>query len=142
MVLSVNEQISIPERELGERFVLSSGSGGQNVNKVATAVQLRFQAAASQALSAEVKQRLFKLAGRRATQDGDIMIEAKRYRHRERNREDARQRLSNLIERAAQPPPPPRKKTRPSRSAVARKVAARRHRGKIKKLRKPPGLNE
>lgn len=141
-MLEINDQIRIPEAELSERFVHASGPGGQNVNKVATAVQLRFQAADSRVLPDAVRERLLKLAGRRATRGGEILIEARRYRHRERNREDARARLTALIQRAIQPPAPPRKKTRPSRGAIARQTAAQKQRVKTKRLRKPPPLDE
>ncbi|CAH2395109.1 alternative ribosome rescue aminoacyl-tRNA hydrolase ArfB [Mesorhizobium escarrei] len=121
--------------DLHEDFIRSSGPGGQNVNKVATAVQLRFDAANAPGLSERVRARTIKLAGQRATKDGVIVIEAGRFRTQEQNRADARARLAELIARAAEPPPPPRKKTRPSKGAVERRLKSKAGRGTIKKLR-------
>ena len=121
--------------DLHEDFIRSSGPGGQNVNKVATAVQLRFDAANAQGLSERVRERTIKLAGQRATKDGVIVIEAGRFRTQEQNRADARARLTALVAKAAEPPPPPRKKTRPSKGAVERRLKTKAGRGTIKKLR-------
>ncbi|WP_099867197.1 alternative ribosome rescue aminoacyl-tRNA hydrolase ArfB [Pararhizobium haloflavum] len=133
--LYVTSSIAIAGWELTEQFIHGSGPGGQNVNKVATAVQLRFDAANSPSLSARVKASLLKRAGRRATKDGVIVIEANRHRTQERNREDARERLADLIRQAAAPPPPPRKKTRPSRGAIERRLKAKSERSGVKKMR-------
>src|SRR5947199_6691724 len=100
-LLRVTDAIALDESELEERFVLSSGPGGQNVNKVASAVELRFDAARSPSLPDEVKQRLRALAGRRMTKDGVLVLRGKRFRDQQRNREDVRARLSDLIARAA-----------------------------------------
>ncbi|RWP39838.1 MAG: aminoacyl-tRNA hydrolase [Mesorhizobium sp.] len=121
--------------DLHEDFIRSSGPGGQNVNKVATAVQLRFDAANAPGLSERVRERTIRLAGQRATKDGVIVIESGRFRTQEQNRADARARLAELVARAAEPPPPPRKKTRPSKGAVERRLKTKAGRGTIKKLR-------
>lgn len=115
----------------------ASGPGGQHVNKTETAVQLRFHAINSPSLLEPVKQRLRKIAGRRMTADGEIIIEAKRYRERERNREDARARLAALIERAATPPKP-RRKTRVTLSQKKKRLESKRRRGEIKARRARP----
>jgi len=134
-MLIINSRLSIPDGELIETFVRSSGPGGQNVNKVASAVQLRFGVENSTALSEEVKQRLKRLAGRRMTSEGVIVIEAKRYRDQEKNRADARERLAALIRRALEQPKP-RKRTRPSRSAVQERLDQKRKNSERKKMRR------
>jgi ribosome-associated protein len=111
-MLIISERIQIPESELSESFVRSSGPGGQNVNKVATAVQLRFDAAHSPSLSDEVRRRLIRLAGSRATDEGVLVIEARRFRTQEKNREDARERLALLLRKALRANPPVRARPR------------------------------
>ena len=133
--LRIAPEAEIGEDELQENFIRASGPGGHNVNKVATAVQLRFDAAASPGLSERVRQNVLKLAGQRATRDGVIVIEAARFRTQERNRADARDRLVALIAKAAEPPPKPRKKTRPSKGAVERRLKEKAGRSGIKRMR-------
>jgi ribosome-associated protein len=135
MTIRVTARIAIEEAELSEDFLRASGPGGQNVNKLETAVQLRFDAMASPNLPTAVKERLVALAGRRMTKDGVLVITAQRHRTRERNREDALERLLGLLRDAATPPPPPRRATRPSRAAKARRVDEKTRRGTTKRLR-------
>ena len=111
------------------------GPGGQNVNKVATAVQLRFDAANAPGLSERVRERAIKLAGQKATKDGVIIFEAGRFRTQEQNRADARARLTALVAKAAEPPPTPRRKTRPSKGAVERRLKDKAGRSTVKKMR-------
>jgi ribosome-associated protein len=133
-MLRVTDAIVIDDSELDERFVRSSGPGGQNVNKVATAVQLRFDAKRSAALAADVRDRLLELAGSRLTADGVLVIDARRHRTQAQNREDARERLADLIRRAAVPPRR-RRKTRPTARSVERRVESKRQRSLKKRAR-------
>ena len=133
-MIQVTDALAIDERDLEERFVLASGPGGQNVNKVATAVQLRFDLARTRTLPEAVRARLAKLAGRRLTADGILVIEAKRYRSQERNRADALDRLIQLIACAAEPPKP-RRPTRPSAASKRRQLESKRRRSRLKKQR-------
>jgi ribosome-associated protein len=138
-MIEIGHGISLDERELEETFVRASGPGGQNVNKLATAVQLRFDARRSPSLPDAVRARLEKLAGHRLTRDGVVVITAQRFRTQERNREDALDRLVALIAKAAEPPPPPRRPTRPSLGSRQRRIATKKRRGAIKQARgKPP----
>jgi len=130
-----------PERELEERFVLAGGPGGQHVNRTESAVQLRYDVAASEFLPAPVKQRLLRLAGKRADSSGVITIEARSHRSQHRNREDARKRLAELIEQAFHRPTR-RIPTRPSRTAKKKRLQGKRHRGKIKQARQKPGKDD
>jgi ribosome-associated protein len=133
-VIPVTESISLDECELEERFILSSGPGGQNVNKVASAVQLRFDVAGSPSLPDEVKQRLLRLAGKRASKDGVLVLTARGKRSQERNREDALARLIALIRSAAEIPKP-RRATRPTRASVRRRLEAKSLRSRTKRAR-------
>lgn len=134
-MLEINEAISIDDRELEERFIRASGPGGQNVNKVSTAVELRFDVMRSESLPEPVRERLLRLAGRRATDEGVIVIRAERHRTQERNREDARTRLAELV-REALYVPKKRVATKPSRASKARRVDSKVKRGNVKKLRR------
>ncbi len=140
-MIVVTASIAIDERELSEQFVRSTGPGGQNVNKVSTAVQLRFDAGRSPSLSPYVRERLLRQAGHLATDDGVIMIMAQRFRTQERNRVDARERLVALI-RAAAEPPVPRTVTRPTRASKRRRLEAKRQRSSTKSLRHGPGQGD
>ena len=136
--LRIDHRITIPATELDEAFVRSGGPGGQNVNKVATCVQLRFDAVGSDALPPRVRERLLRIAGSRATTDGVVLIESQRTRSQARNRADARDRLRELILEAAAPPPPKRRPTRPTRGSVERRLKAKAQRGTIKRARGKP----
>lgn len=137
-MLTVTPALSIPEWELHETFARSSGPGGQNVNKVETAVCLRFDVRRSPSLPDSVRHRLERLSGQRLTRDGILVITADRFRQQERNRADARDRLAGLI-RAATHAPPPRKPTRPTRAAKERRLAGKVQRSRVKVLRRRPG---
>jgi ribosome-associated protein len=130
----ITPSLIIPDEEIKIEFVRASGPGGQNVNKVATAAQLRFDVANSPSLTADVKERLLKLAGARATSEGIIIIDAHQYRTQEQNRADAILRISELIRQALKKPKI-RRPTRPGTAASAARVAAKRQRGQLKKIR-------
>ncbi|MBU1073491.1 aminoacyl-tRNA hydrolase [bacterium] len=133
-MIPVTDTIALRDDELVFDFVRASGPGGQNVNKVATAVQLRFDAAGSPSLPDEMRARLLRLAGRRATDDGVIVIDARRFRTQERNRQDAVDRLVKLIARAAERPKP-RRRTRPTAASRQRRVDGKKRRGALKRQR-------
>jgi len=135
--LRVTAQIVIGEHELEERFIHASGPGGQNVNKVATAVQLRFDVAHSPSLPEDVRRRVMALSGRRLTQDGVLVLVARGHRSQERNREDARERLADLIRRAAVPERP-RIATRPTLASKRRRLEAKNARSQVKRERARP----
>ena len=138
-MIRITASISIGEDEVEEHFIRASGPGGQNVNKLASAVQLRFDVRRSPRLPEEVRARLERLAGRRLTREGVLVINAQRHRTQERNRADARERLVDLIRRAAVAPAP-RRPTKPTAGARERRLQSKKHRASIKGLRqrKPP----
>jgi len=140
-MIRVNAEIEIDEREIQEDFVRASGPGGQNVNKVSTAVQLRFDVAHSPSLPEPVRERLISLAGRRVTRDGVLIIEAERYRSQRRNRDDALERLVELIREACEVDKP-RRPTRPTLASKKRRLDSKQRRGETKKLRtEKPGTD-
>jgi ribosome-associated protein len=139
--MQITDDIFIDESELEERFVRASGPGGQHVNKTSSAVQLRFDAAHSPSLSAEVKFRLRRVAGRRMTKDGVLVIEADGSRSQERNRAEARQKLTDLIIKATYRPKP-RKKSRPSLASIRKVKEAKAKRGQTKAMRRKPGRDD
>ena len=136
--MRVTRSIVIDESELVERFILASGPGGQNVNKVSTAVELRFDVARSPNLPEAVRARLATLAGRRLSGDGILVITAQRFRSQPRNREDARTRLADLI-RTAATPPKLRRATRPTRASKQRRLDEKRHQSTRKRDRSSSG---
>jgi ribosome-associated protein len=133
-MLEINSSFSIDERELQFDYIRASGPGGQNVNKTATAVQLRFDIANSPALASDTKGRLIQLAGYRVNTDGVLIIEAKRFRTQEQNREDALQRFTELV-RKALVKPKARRKTKPTAASKVKRLGSKKRKGEIKRLR-------
>lgn len=135
-MIRISSEISLDENELHFEFIRSSGPGGQNVNKVATAVQLRFDVVHSPSLPPPVRERLLRIAGKRVTESGILIIEARRFRTQERNRQDAIDRLTALISKAAEKPKT-RYKTRPTAASKERRMETKLQRGRTKRMRKP-----
>jgi ribosome-associated protein len=135
-MIRITPRISLDESEISLAFVRSSGPGGQNVNKVSTAVELRFDAANSPSLSGEVRKRLIKIAGGKVTKEGILIIEARRFRTQEKNRSDAVERLTGLIRKAAVEPSK-RRRTRPTLQSKEERMKRKKLRGQVKRLRKP-----
>ena len=137
-MLQISPTLAIPDQELEERFVRSSGPGGQNVNKVSTAVELRFDVARSPSLPEAVRERLLARRDRRITDDGVLVLSAQRFRTQDRNREDARERLAAVII-AALTAPKKRVATKPTRGSKERRLGAKRERSTVKRHRNPSG---
>ncbi len=133
-MIRINQTLSIGEEEFEERFIRASGPGGQHINKVSTAVQLRWPAAQSRYLKPDAVARLREVAGNRMTRDGILIITARRHRSQEQNRREARQRLIGLVRRALKEPKI-RKKTRPTAAQIRQRLDNKRHRGQVKRLR-------
>jgi ribosome-associated protein len=133
-MLQISPTITVPDDELVERFVRSSGPGGQNVNKLSTAVELRFDARSSPSLPDEVRERLLARRDRRITLDGVVVISAQRFRTQDRNREDARQRLVELLQKALEVPKP-RVASKPTRASKERRLTSKRERANVKRTR-------
>ena len=135
-MVQITNRIRLDEREIEERFIRASGPGGQNVNKTATAVQLRFRIVDSPSLPETVRERLLRIGGARVDKRGVLTIEARRYRDQSRNREDALERLVKLIRKAAEKPAP-RRPTKPTAASQRRRLDDKNKRGKVKKSRRP-----
>jgi ribosome-associated protein len=134
-MIEITPMIHIDEQDLEFAFIHSNGPGGQNVNKVSSAVQLRFNIRETSSLPLDVKQRLVSISGRRMTSDEILIIEARQYRSQEKNRQAALNRLVRLVQQAAEPPKP-RHKTKPTRASITRRLESKRKRGDIKRMRR------
>ena len=140
-MIPVTNSIAIDENDLSESFVQASGPGGQNVNKVATAVTLRYDLYNAAGIPWDVKVRAARIAGRKVTREGEIVITAQRFRHQERNRADALDRLIAILREAAVPPKP-RVPTKPTKASKVRRVDAKSRRGSVKQQRKAPRVDD
>ncbi len=140
-LIPVTDRIALDEAELDFSFVRASGPGGQNVNKVSTAVQLRFDLRNSPSIPASVRMRMVRIAGRKLTDDGVLVIDARRHRSQERNREEAVERLLEMIREAAVPPTP-RRPTRPTLASKKRRLEAKGRRSGVKRMRGSVGGDE
>ncbi len=140
-MITINPDIVIPEREIVLEFVRASGPGGQKVNKTATAVQLRFDVANSPSLPDDIRHRLLRLGGNRVTEDGVLILQARRFRTQEQNRQDAIDRLTELIIRASKRPKI-RRKLKPSLTSKLRRLEQKRRRSQKKRWRRPPQLDD
>jgi ribosome-associated protein len=135
-MLQITNRIAIQDAEVQLSYMRASGPGGQNVNKVASACELRFDVASTASLPDDVKTRLAAIAGRRLTKEGVLVISSDRFRSQEMNRQDAIDRLVDMLRLAARPPPPKRRPTKPSKGAVERRLQEKTTRGGVKKLRR------
>lgn len=140
-MVEINQRVNIEENELEFSFIRADGPGGQNINKVSTAVQLRFDVMHSTSLPEEVKPRLIKLAGNRVTHNGILIIVAKRYRSQDRNREDALERFRNLVRKAFEKPKK-RVKTKPSKAAQEERLKEKKRKSEIKRLRRSRSFDQ
>lgn len=141
-MIEVTTAIRLEDDEVQIRHVRASGPGGQHVNKTSTAVELRFDVRASPSLPEPVRARLYRLAGSRLNQEGELILVAQSRRSQELNRQEAIERLLDLIRKAAAPPPPPRKKTKPTYASKLRRLDGKTKRGAVKSLRGKPGRDD